>query len=108
MVLFMHRALALLILLLTLATLGGLATTAAALAAEGRADACCSQTAPAEDPETNPCAAECSCASCLTLVHPLLPSLGAPLTGGSTICNPLIQLNLSTFIASIDYPPEVI
>lgn len=106
MVFFAQRGLTLLILLLTLASVGGLATTAAALAAEGRSDACCSQAAPAEDPETNPCAAECSCASCLTLVHPILPSLGAPLTAGTTICNALIQLNLSAFVASIDYPPE--
>lgn len=106
MVFFAHRGLALLILLLTLASLGGLATTVAALATEGRSDACCSQEAPVQDAETNPCAAECSCASCLTLVHPLLPSLGNPLAAASTFANAPIHLNLSTFVATIDYPPE--
>ncbi len=106
MVSLARRGLALLILLLTLASLGGVMTTAAALAAEGRSDACCGQTAPAQDAQTDPCAAECPCASCLTLVQPLLPSLAAPVSHDASFCTTLAQLHLSSFVAAIDYPPE--
>lgn len=105
-----HRALALLILLLTLATLTGAVATVQTLAGHGGSDVCCGQTAPAEDQEqeTIPCAAECSCTSCLTLLQPTLihppTSLTASLPGRVTLAN----LHLCAFISSIDYPPEIV
>lgn len=102
-----QRGLALLILMLTLITLTGVAS-AKSLFSEGRVDACCEQTIPAEDQQTAPCAEECSCASCLSLVQPLIPDLQLPLLTVLSNSHDLPSLHHSNYVSSIDYPPETV
>lgn len=107
---FTHRALALLILLLTLTTLTGAATTVQALVGPGGPDACCAGGLPAEDQEQDagPCTAECPCASCLVLVQPTPIQPPMPPAASLPGCVILANLHLSTFAPPLDYPPEQI
>lgn len=102
-----QRALGLLILILVLVTLTGVAAAAKSLVGEGRADACCGQTIPADQQESSPCAAECSCSTCLTLFQPSVPQLQLPFALPRVAVNLLPNLHHSNFVASIDYPPEI-
>lgn len=102
-----QRALGLLIMILVLVTLTGVAAAAKSLLGEGRADACCGQTIPADQQESSPCAAECSCSTCLTLLHPPVPQLQLPFALPQVGVNALPNLHHSNFVSSIDYPPEI-
>lgn len=102
-----QRALALLILILVLVTLTGVAAAAKSLVSEGHANACCGQTIPADQQESSPCAAECSCSTCLTLLHPPVPQLQLPFALPRVGINALPNLHHSNFVSSIDYPPEI-
>lgn len=101
------RAVALLILILTLVTLTGV-VNAKSLFSQGHVDACCEQTIPAEDQQTAPCAAECSCVSCLSLVQPSIPDLQLPLLTVLSSSHDLPSLHHSNYVSSIDYPPETV
>ena len=102
-----QRGLALLILIVTLVTLTGVAS-AKSLFSQGHVDACCEQTIPVEDQQTAPCAAECSCVSCLSLVQPSIPDLQPPLLILLINDHDLPNLHRSNFVSSIDYPPETV
>lgn len=102
-----RRALGLLLIILVLVTLTGVAAAAKSLLGEGRADACCGRTLPADQQESSPCAAECSCSTCLTLLPPPVPQLQLPFAFPQVGVNALPNLHHCNFVSSIDYPPEI-
>lgn len=103
----LHRAIALVLLILSFAMLTGVATTVSGLERPERVDACCDRGEAEPEPASGPCsAADCLCFSCLTLDRTSPPSFACPLQVTLSAFFPPQAFGSDGFGAVIDYPPE--
>ena len=101
------RAIALVLLILSLAMFSGIAITVSALERPERVDACCDRGESEPEPMSGPCSeSDCLCFSCLTLdlVAPL--TYACPLQVTASCFGPPPAFCPDGFSAVIDYPPE--
>lgn len=94
-------------LLISLLSLSGLTATASAMIHAEAATACCDQEGDESEKGALPCQLpDCSCLSCMAIELVTLTNLP-----GTTLIETFYhvaaqQLHLSTYISSIEYPPE--
>lgn len=102
-----HRAIALVLLILSFAMFSGIATTVSALERPERVDACCDRGEAEPEPMSGPCSEpDCLCFSCLTLDRVASLTYVCPLqVTASGFCPPR-GFCPDGFSSVIDYPPE--
>lgn len=100
------RIIAALMLVVSLLTLSGLTSTAAALM-QAAANSCCASDC--EDAPTGPCSTpDCPCFSCITMVMATAPTVLRTSSGELLAFVATQDFHLSEYIASIEYPPETV